>query len=549
MHKPILLIGLLSMALLSGATPCCADSQTATSAQKASADPKAFDRVEYADRDQDRDKNPEVKEAINDMDRTKAELIAWAKPVQGELSSSGNDVDRAMGYGMQLLLGTIEAEAKGALGDADLQAMNEVQLGQAERIRQELLSGKTSVPAKMIYLTILCNASTLPTAATTCAELVALEPFKKIDANNVYLILFKHHLSSKQQQLAQIQEIEKARKQLGADQAKTESGRKAIAKLVEAQRVEAEKALLRELSVGTRYDDYGLVYKERIRRILKNRPLPDSMLARLGPQYMMVAKFFPLEDIVAWVGGNALVAGLNEASSRLNVLKGDSKQATKKRIFELLLANPKTSAASVSMFEPPKDHAFLKPFEQYKNLDEKKHFSPDLLLTANWLGLRPVLAKAITQGDLAALPDTIRWADAELAKVPDKSNEEIATEKAKRDAQLAKYTAQREAYTKADAAIKKGCTEEADRLKKAGTVTEEKKLSEIQNKCNRESKRDAMKKIYEETDAEAAADAAAAAHVATEAAAEASSAVIEAQPAAGVTEVRKTAKPSEAPKQ
>jgi hypothetical protein len=428
--------------------------------------------------------------------RTEAELRAWAKPVLGELATSGNDVDRALGYGLQLLLAAAEMDAKaGPSGVTGRSALADLQQAQSERIRQEVLSARTSVPAKMLYLKILCSPQLQANARSDCADVLALDPFKNADANNAYLIIYKLSLQADAQKA---QRYEKAREQNSLEQFKTEAGRKALDKLRTAQSAEASKNAIKALSVGTRFDDYGLIYKERVRRLLKARPLPDAVLQRLGPQFLMIAKFFPQEDMVAWIAGSGLVVVLAEGSSVFRLLEGDARQATSKRLFELAIANPQTSATSLEMFNPPQDHAFVKSFQKYKSIDKKKNFSVDLLLSVNWTGFRPVLAKAISRGDLAALPDAMRWVDAELDKVPNKTDIEVAAEKTAQGARQAQYQARQDAYEKAISAISAGCTEEANSLKKAGKVTDLKKLGAMREKCTNDGARDALKRVYQD---------------------------------------------------
>ena len=69
----------------------------------------------------------------------------------------------------------------------------------------------------------------------------------------------------------------------------------------------------------------------------------------------------------------------------------------------------------------------------FSGLATQKVVAPSILLTLDWLALRSVLNKAATQGDVAAIPDALAWAELAYAKIPDKSAEVIAAEAKERE--------------------------------------------------------------------------------------------------------------------
>ena len=99
------------------------------------------------------------------------------------------------------------------------------------------------------------------------------------------------------------------------------------------------------------------------------------------------------------------------------------------RVANLILANPKNSAASAWFaLRSAKDHVFAKRMNAFDGIATRKAVDPMILLTLDWLALRGVLNKAATQGDVAAIPDALAWAELAYAKIPNKPSDVIAAD-------------------------------------------------------------------------------------------------------------------------
>ncbi len=453
-----------------------------------------------------------------------SEISAWLGPVVRELSTSRDDVDRAYAYGLAKVDAMLQASLTGTAAPETAQSL----LVFDDQAKQALLDSKTSPEAKLLYMLSVCSVI----HNAECLKALELKTLDDEERNNAFWVLtragFQSHASNPAWQDSDSEEVEKKspeERNKFFEQRTAERQKKAN---------ELTKELLRDLKVTTRFDDFGLTYKARLRKILKSRPIPETLLARMGPEQLMLVKFFPQEDLGAAIVGNALV-GMAFANTRYGMTSDadEAMQAKLKaemdRITNLAMANPKTSMITVMMLgDEMREHALIKKMDKYKNLERSKSFSASQLLTTNWIGLRPVLAKAVTQGDVAAVDDAIAWADAALAKIPDKTAVELAEEKRIQDEADAKWKERESRVETARAKLKAECEAEATAMNAEKKLSAE-QIKTLQEKCVDEGMSEVYDTVY--TDIDGAAEAASAVDAAA-AASEAAAAVDAAEAAA-----------------
>lgn len=405
-------------------------------------------------------------------------FAAWARPLAGDLSGSSHDVDRALGFGLLRSLAITDA-ARSMRSEISADQSNPTERASAldDAARSELLAPRTSAAAKMLYLGVVCA---LP-ETKTCAEILAMNPMQNKEANNAFVViaLFGHQARVAQgaRQTNEIQPPDRNNREA------TKEFYHSLRKKSEADEKALTEHFKRELSIALRWDDFGLIYKDRIRRALKSRPLPDALLARLGPQFSMIAKFFPQEDLAAEIAGNAAVMVSNSAISGYK-LRDEALKAPMQRVANMIMSNPKSSMVSMSAAARfIENHPLIKRLGSYKDIDKSKVISAELLITTEWIGLRPVLVKAITQGDVAALDDLFAWADRAVAKIPDKTASQLEQEAAEQKATQARWKAANEVSVKALTEIKQACTQQSIALTAEGIIKSDKQAKALLETC------------------------------------------------------------------
>ena len=388
--------------------------------------------------------SPTATQRANESEPIGAEVLAWAMPLARELSSSDHDVDRAIGFSVHKLLDVMGS----LLSDAeDRPSASKIVTAFDDTAMSELMAPRTSAAAKLLYLGVICS---LP-ETSACDQVLALNPMQNSEANNAFAVIalsgyrsLSMHRTWQQEHTAQIRDqpghqAEKARASAQIEKA-------------EAQKKKLIDQFKRDLSVALRWDDFGLIYKERMRRALKRHPLPDALLARMGSKFFTVVKLLPQEDFGALIGGNLAVWLSSSSMTGAEATLGDQK-ASMQRVAHMIINNPQSSMVSVSLASKiVKDHPTIKRLNGFGNFDRAKVMSPDLLMRTDWVALRPMLVKANTQGDVAALNDVFAWADAQIAKIPNKSADQIAREEAEHKAEQTRAQAQVQAQSKDQAA-------------------------------------------------------------------------------------------------
>ncbi len=434
---------------------------------------------------------------LDESEQIALELAAWARPLALDLSASSHDVDRALGFGLHKILALTDAErVTRSEASADRRKILERIATLDDTARSELLAPRTSAAAKMLYLGVIC---TLP-ESKICAEILAMNPMQGKEANNAFVVIA---LLGHQGRLVQQKQYENQMQP--PDRSNREATKKFYQELREKSKAD-EKAQLeqvkRDLSIALLWDDFGLIYKDRIRRAVKSRPVPDALLARLGPKFAMVAKFFPQEDLAAAAGGNLIVMLSNNPISNYK-LRDKALKVPMQRVANMIMSNPKSSMTSVSAAATIiEDHPAFKRLGTYKDIDKTKVMSAELLITIDWIGLRPVLVKAITQGDVAAIDDLYAWADRAVAKIPDKTAGRLELEAAEQKAERARWEAINSAREKAFTEINQACTKESKALKAEGIIKSDKQAKILLETCIEKGNADALRTQFDSATSE-----------------------------------------------
>ena len=378
-----------------------------------------------------------------------AAALSWAKDVARDMQLSADPLARAMA---DLSLRFWAAQEN--------QEVLTSQLSTAQKVA--LYSAKTPVPERILYLLAACVGYGNQDAL--CGDAKLTDALTAADAKNAFTVLLAESIRDS----AETQALERAE---NAEPQITDYD-----EFVKAQTVKSSARLLPKLSASNAYYDYAQAFKTPILIAVKRRPPPSEVLARLPTEVSALAAAFAPEEIAAEMFVNALISTINANYRQISACAASQSTELKAecaRIADLILANPKNSAASAKVaLNASKNHPYTKRLEAFFSGSNQKVFDPINLLKLDWLALRSVLNKAATQGDVAAIPDALAWADQAYAKIPNKSAEVIAAE--------AKASADEQAQWKAQRAVE--AAENAANLKReAGNApATEAKISEVQ---------------------------------------------------------------------
>ena len=287
--------------------------------------------------------------------------------------------------------------------------------------KDALYSAKTPVPIRILYLQAACAGFYNQDAV--CVDTKLGDALIAADFKNAFTILLAESIRDS----AETQALERTEEFLKAQAAKN------------------SVRLLPQLLVTNTYYDYAQAFKAPILIAVKRRPPPPEVLVSLPTEVSTLAAAFAPEEMAAEMFANAVIfstassyRGGGCAAPQSTELKTECA-----RIADLILANPKNSAASAGFaLSQSENHPYSKRISAFTSASNLKAFDPINLLTLDWLALRSVLNKAATQGDVAAIPDALAWAELAYAKIPNKSSEVIAAEAKASEEQQAKWKAE-----------------------------------------------------------------------------------------------------------
>ena len=355
-----------------------------------------------------------------------AAALNWVKDVAHDMQLSADPLARAMADIALQFMATDANREPGAL------------IGRLTPDQIDILySAKTSVPIRILLLQAACvyyNQEAL------CGDAKLAESLLADDGKNAFTVLIAESLraSAAMEALQNVTAL---------------NGKKAeYRELAEAQKALSSARVLKALNVASEYYDYAQAYKAPILIAVKRRPPPPEVLASLPIEVAGLAAAFAPEEIAAEFFTNALITSTESSyrqTSACALPETTELKAQCARIAELILANPKNSAASAGFaLSRNQEHSYMTRINAFGGIATQKAVDPSILLSLDWLALRSVLNKAATQGDVAAIPDALAWAESAYAKIPDKSADVIAAE-AKERAEL--ETSAREMATAAAA--------------------------------------------------------------------------------------------------
>ncbi len=371
-----------------------------------------------ADKTEGRAKSPsEIAEAAGKL---------WVGQLAGDMQLSADPLARTMA---ELALQVLAAKATSA---------------PSQDQKEALYSAKTSVPMRILLLQAACAGFVFQEPVCDDAKLV--DALVADDAKNGYTVLYAESLRA----ASAMRALE--RTPSPNDNQATNSEYSELIKTLELQ---SSARVLKALSGVSEYNDYAQAFKAPILIAVKRRPPPPELLASLPSEVAALAAAFAPEEIAAEVFANSLIISTEASYRQMSACARPGAVELKAqcaRIAALVLANPKNSFASAGFaLRNAPDHAFAKRINVFDGIERQKAVDPKMLLTLDWLALRSVLNKAAAQGDVAAIPDALAWAELAYAKIPNKSAEQIAAETKVRAEQEAKWRAERDQSTEASA--------------------------------------------------------------------------------------------------
>ena len=352
----------------------------------------------------------------------------WAKDVARDMQLSADPLARAMAD-VSLQLWAAQDDAKVLSSRLTVEQ------------KQALYSAKTPVPVRILYLQVACFGYGHD---PLCRDAKLADALIAADAKNAFTILLAESMrdSPEKQVLDSVQ---------GANSKAADYGMS-----YKSQVAKSAMRALPKLVASTEYYDYAQAFKAPILAAIKRRPPPPEVFASLPIEVAALAAAFAPEEIAAEVLANAVIISNQRNYRRIDACgapKSNELKAECARIASLILANPKNSAMSAGFaLSQSEDHPYSKRLSLFDNIGHHKVDDPMNLLTLDWLALRSVLNKAATQGDVAAIPDALNWAELAYAKIPNKSPEMIAAESKARAEREAKWEAQAQAQAQADSA-------------------------------------------------------------------------------------------------
>ena len=360
-----------------------------------------------------------------------AAAMNWVKDVAHDMQLSADPLGRAMAeVALQVLAAAANNDAKASMGTL------------TQEQKQALYSSKTAMPMRILLLQSACAGFYNQDAL--CSDPKLADAFISDDGKNAFTVLIAESLRATVAMEA-------------LQSAKAVNGKKPdYRELAKAQQTLSSARVLQALSVTSEYYDYAQAYKAPILITVKRRPPPPEVLASLPIEVAGLAAAFAPEEIAAEVFANALITSTEASYRQISACALPDTTELKAqcaRIANLILANPKNSAASAGFaLQRNQEHPYVTRMTAFSGIATQKVMEPANLLTLDWLALRSVLHKAATQGDVAAIPDALAWAEQAYAKIPDKSAELLAIDAKEREEQKAMWEAELALKPNTDAA-------------------------------------------------------------------------------------------------
>jgi hypothetical protein len=329
----------------------------------------------------------------------------WAKQVALDMQLSAEPLARATAEVSLQMMANTSRSAPTPLTQAQIQALN---------------SSKTPIPIRLLYLYAAC-ANYSPHAV--CSDEKIADALSADDAKNAFTVLSAELLYAN----AARDRIKKARAEPKGENLNTE-----FEALAKHEHLKIALRTLKALSASDVFYDYAQDYKQPILLAVKRRPPPAEAFASLPAEIAMLLAAFPPEELAAEAFVNNLIIQNRRSGYSLTACLTPSNAQLKAqcaRAADLILANPKNSLASAgfTLTDNPQHTYAVRTLSLFSSFAQKE-LEPAALLSLDWLGLRGVLSKAANQGDVAAIPDALAWAEAASAKLPNKSAAVLADE-------------------------------------------------------------------------------------------------------------------------
>jgi hypothetical protein len=330
------------------------------------------------------------------------EMDTWARAVAKDGELSNNPLTRAMAQDALIFLQLKESDDKPSETEEDLTSA----LLSAED-KAALYSSATPMPLRLYHLNVDCM---MPIGAAQCTDPVLAESLRAAEPNNAYIQFIAAGL------------------EFGP----------AYGDKDDAQHKQLVEKFKRNLSVVTRFDDYSQSYKQPLLEVVKNRPLPAGWKTSLGMpiEATAIASAFPEEQVIA-----AMAPYVISMSSLMNVQLHCKQEPELAKLCSdaalLALKKPSNSLAFAGFLDTNMEHPLKTRAKALDEAMDKLDPQPTDFLKLDWVGLKAILAISSNKGDVAAIEPAFTWAEAQIAKLPQKSAEKLAEEaaaEAKREA-------------------------------------------------------------------------------------------------------------------
>jgi hypothetical protein len=341
------------------------------------------------------------------------EMLNWAQSAAKDGELSNNPLTRAMAQDVLMIF-----KAKQIAMESD----EHLDIGSLGMLSEEdeatLYDKRAPMPLRLYHLSVACGFAMVE---EHCTDPALASSFRTAEPNNAFIQFVATSI------------------EIGPMYAPNDKSNSA----------EVIARLKRQLSVVTRYDDYSQAYKEPLLRTIKNRPLPPGWMTAMGwpAEAVAIVSAFPEEQIAA-----AAAPYMVHTSLLLSVQPFCRQDAELRKLCSdaalLALKQPSNSLSFVGFVDEKIDHPLATRGKAFDAAMDKLDLDAADFFKIDWMGLKAVLATATNKGDVAAIEPAFQWAEAQVAKVPQKSAEKLAEEAARH----AKWEASRKAREAAEAA-------------------------------------------------------------------------------------------------
>jgi hypothetical protein len=344
----------------------------------------------------------------------------WLKALSNDMQLSADPLARAIAaHGLQLV------------------ANKRFSLTQEQELA--LYSPSTPVPVKILQLTLACSGFA---KSNLCFDPKMADVLTLDDPKNAFILTFAESfrlgaaLEGMKAQTSEVQRDENTEQ-------------------YKAVHLASALRLHQALRISTHYNDYAQAFKAPILIAVKRRPPPPEVFVTLPGEITAFTSAFSSEEVAAEAFANAVLMtatnGIERAFSLCSAIWiNETTSAMCRQLGLLVVANQKNSFASTEVFLASNpNHPYTKTIEAMSAFQSEKIVGSAELLGLNWLALRGVLSKAVAQGDVAAIPDALDWAERALAQLPNKNAEVKASEAKATLAEIAAASAAAEAASEA----------------------------------------------------------------------------------------------------